>query len=214
MKLSKMYLLVLLIIFNANATKVAVIDSGYTKNQKTNMCDLGHRSFINDNLYDELGHGTNVIGIISKAKSNFCIISYKIFSKKTDNFMIPYYHALFNSFLEDVDIVNLSLSGFQADVLEFYLIEKLLKKGVTVIVAAGNNSKELVPNCNIFPACYKYHFQKFKNFIVVAASDLPKSNYGTITVYEKGRDQGSPKMSGSSQAAANYTKKYIESLIK
>ena len=72
------------IIANAE-NRVAVIDTGIIVNEKNApyLCKTGHRDFTGMGLYDEEGHGTEVVNyIIDNAKTkNFCIVMLKFYDK-------------------------------------------------------------------------------------------------------------------------------------
>jgi hypothetical protein len=83
-----------------------------------------------------------------------------------------------------------------------------------MVVAAGNEDISLDDRCVIYPACYLKQMREMKevvnvsNFIVVGAKDTGSSNTGlVVTVTAVGKNQGYPKMTGTSQATANFTGK-------
>lgn len=192
---------------------VLVIDTGYTKYVNKKMCKSGHKDFTKtSNNLDKLKHGTNVISIISKSTAKYCITSYKAFD--TGPSSIEYTKAIVSASFKKFDVVNLSIQGRGFDLLEKKAIERMLKKGTYVVVAAGNQGENLDKSCTIYPACYIKYFKKYKRFRVIGAKDLWLSNKGKlITDWELGKQQGKPLLSGTSQAAANYTKKLVDSLF-
>jgi hypothetical protein len=104
--------------------------------------------------------------------------------------------------------INISMSGFIYFESELNIIEKMASKGVKIAVAAGNNNIDLDFTCKVYPACYIKRLSKKSaiNFTVVGAKDVEVSNTGKlVTALEQGKDQGYPKMTGSSQATANFT---------
>ena len=86
-----------------------------------------------------------------------------------------------------------------------------------VIVAAGNESKDLSKDCSTYPACYRFNTPNF----YVASNCIDKknkvlhttSNYGgPVTDCEEGINvtAGNITMTGTSQAAALRTKRLLD----
>jgi subtilisin family serine protease len=191
-------------------TPVAVIDTGVSFAQKHLLCKNGNISYTST-LYDNHGHGTNVVGIIGSTmnKKKYCIISYKFYENGISGAQAikNISKALRNAIDRGVKIINLSLEGPQPVSVERKLIKEALDKGIIVVVAAGNDGINLDKKCKSYPACYKF---KHKNFIVVGAKDM-RLNFGSMIDYcEKGYRQGKPVLSGTSQATANFTKKLVK----
>lgn len=210
--------------FADNRTKVVVIDSGVSFKQSIEdyMCKNESKSFVNDSIYDQHGHGTNIISIISKQinPKTHCIISYKVWYPNISGI------SAVNGSIKalkltsqdlNVRFVNISMEGPQPNNMERFYIKRLLLRGVELTVAAGNgddNNKaiDLDKNCSAFPACYKKDL-KYSNFHVVTAS-LSSSNYGSI-VTDKffGYRVGTPAMSGTSQASAQKMEEILKSVV-
>lgn len=190
--------------------EIAVIDTGVGIHQKKYLCKNGSISWERT-AYDLNGHGSNVIELITKKMdtNKYCIVSYKFWdasykSEDTINFVNK---ALENAIKRKVAVINMSLYGAFYSTPEKKLIEKALDMGIAIVVAAGNDGYNLDVACISFPACYKF---SHKNFYVIGAKEEKFSNYGAVVdSYENGTKQGELKLSGTSQAAANFTAKLI-----
>jgi subtilisin family serine protease len=136
--------------------------------------------------------------------SKFCILAYKVVSKETNNILIT--KAVQMAISDGTKYINISLSGEGYFYTEYSAIYKAVNKGITVVVAAGNNGLDLTEDCKIYPACYKINSPRF---IVVGAFDVPESNRAGFLKLESGRNQGIPSMSGSSQAVPNHLVRII-----
>jgi subtilisin family serine protease len=178
------------------------------------MCKYGNLG--SNGWLDGHGHGSNVIGLIGEKidTNKTCIVSIKL---EVDGSKNPE-----KAIIEAMDMaeklkpvaVNISWAGAVSFESELKSIIRMISSGVKVVVAAGNEGISLDTYCGIYPACY---LQKMKdmnnvinisNFIVVGAKDTGSSNTGTVvTVTAIGKDQGYPKMTGTSQATANFTGK-------
>jgi hypothetical protein len=89
------------------------------------------------------------------------------------------------------------------DKLEYSYLSEIHKRGVKIVVAAGNNGMELKKGCNFYPACHKYFLH---NMIVIGNLHNRDSNYGEIIDYMiDGNRKGFPRMSGTSQSTAIFT---------
>lgn len=196
-------------------TPVVVIDSGvsYSQLKKPYMCENGVLSTTGDNGIDEHGHGTNIVSIISsKINKKYCIVSIKVYKKK-ETPMGAYISGLRLAVNLRPAFINISMDGDAGDFFETLYIQRALMYGAKVIVAAGNNSVNLDLNCRAFPTCVKKEiFSTYsKNMFTVGATDTGTSNYGMIVTHRlPGKDLGFPKMSGTSQAAANLTSRLVQ----
>lgn len=157
----KTLILLLVIIFlvslaEAKTLRVAVIDTGYS-GQTTRLCADGQFDFVFDSPTvgkDRVGHGTKVINAIERyaGKSAYCILAYRVFGD--ESFLPPVAVAVNYAVAHGATVINLSLEGPTASLEETTAISLALKRGVTVLVAAGNEGKNLDINCNVYPACY------------------------------------------------------------
>lgn len=134
-----------------DATKVAIIDSGIDIKHPGFKNIKKYISFIDNNLNDDLGHGTMIAGhiagrgIIEGLAKNSDLYIYKIMNlndKSTINLLIA---ALNQAIADKVDLINLSL-GFHIDPtllhtklineLE-YSIKKAVAQGIIIISSIG-----------------------------------------------------------------------------
>lgn len=211
----KIMFFTLFLFFNINSyaktIKIAVIDTGLSNSKGLQLCSNGHKSFIDDDLTDHIGHGTNIVHLIDKyAKgADYCFIILKFYP--TNNAVSSTIAALKHALTLDIDIINYSAGGKGSSLVEKELIRKLLNKGVIIVTASGNDGRDLDVNCNFFPACY------FNELIVVGNGDKKTgrnltSNYGKIVdIWVDGQNQsaGGHIMSGTSQSAAIVTGKIV-----
>jgi len=152
---------------DASEVRVGVLDTGI---------DVGHPDLENVEIsYDHpgttaediVGHGTHVAGTIAAATNNAvgiagvaqCAIhSWKIFGD------VPYkgeYYVDANLFADalraaadaGLSSLNLSIGGTRSSQTEQVLISRLLRNGVTVVAAMGNEYREGDPT--EYPAAYK-----------------------------------------------------------
>lgn len=202
-------------VFAESRHKIVVIDTGvsFSQSLRSYMCKGGKLSISGD-WRDEHGHGTNIIGLIGEkinAKKT-CIVSIKVDILKSKTLTADYVKATLMAEKLKPTAINMSLAGEFKDFTEFGSLVRMVNSGVKIIVASGNNSFNLDTQCVVYPACYlqimRYDRKSIKvnNFIVVGAKDLDRSNTGSVvTVFTEGKDQGTPKLSGTSQATANFT---------
>ncbi len=170
-------ILLLSLIVSAKTIKVAIIDTGVNDKIGLPLCLSGHKTFYGDDFDDEYGHGRYVAEIIKQQAKNvdYCMIIVKVFDKYLSNSLIKgieYVSTL------DVDFVNISGGGAASDINELKAINSMLKRGVIIVVAAGNGGKNLDVKCNYFPACYG------KDLVVVGQKKSKKSNYGKVVDIE------------------------------
>lgn len=227
----------------AEPLKVAVIDTGFgMKSSKgvigdtSKLCKDGHKDFSGENKFHEIngiklpldvnGHGTNIAGIISEQapEADFCIIVIKFYSEKNSG--SENLEASINSlkYFNEIkgDILNYSAGGPEFSQLECNEVEKLLNRGSKFFSAAGNNNKLLEKgkkDRDYYPAMYDDriivvgHHKHLGNGFIKA----PTSNYGPlVTVWELGSEISGNglKMTGTSQATAIVTAKYLSQLRK
>jgi len=208
------YILIVLLLINIgwseDRIKIGIIDSGISIVQAENpiLCRNGLKSFVPDSSgYDSHGHGTNIFGLVSSGldSKKYCIVSYKVWNYDiTARQSLQYtIKALKQANIDGLSYLNISMSGGGYEHKEFLELEKITHKTM-VIVASGNENRDLDNICDIYPACYGTILSK--NFYSVGAIDTESSNYGSIvTCYTKGLQMGTPVLSGTSQATAYFT---------
>ena len=212
--------------------RVAVIDTGfgYGGAVSSHLCPTGHWDFVgqNTNVADTNGHGTNIAGLIEQhaGDANFCIIVLRFYSpyitgtKNLENEI----NAMKRALALKVDFINISGGGPMSEPAELKVLGEILKKGIKVVVAAGNEKHDLNKECDYYPACYKSRVKKAlkKGLTVVGnlnknGSRAPSSNHGSVVnVWEVGENQTAYGLtnSGTSQATAVTTGKLIRSFRK
>jgi subtilisin family serine protease len=173
--------------------KIAIIDSGYDPTRATAplvTCKTGHYDYFTKtaNLAFQGEHGTRVASIVAnKLKEvDYCVVVYQV--STIPNAPLPMNSndladAINLAIAEQVDAINISAGGVGTQSsIERAALVTAANLGISVFVAAGNNSQNLDKDCNYYPACYK-----IKGVIVVGAQDYddPKqpanySNYGKI----------------------------------
>ena len=155
-------------------------------------------------------HGLNIVEIIGHKidQDQFCIVPLKVF-EADGQFLKSEYRAGLKRAINDPKTVavNLSMSGGPPSVEEFRLLDALARRGVKVVMSAGNDGIPLLPEfCIVFPACYAVHSQS-ENLIVVTDPNLEVANipffpHATAPGYRRGH---TVKASGTSQSAAEHT---------
>lgn len=180
---------------------VAVIDTGidpthpflkdnlYTVNGTSSSTNYGvdfSKSAKNRNQpIDTHGHGTHVSGIVKSVFPTVKILPLKYYDKAAsgkdnlDSTIAALKYAVDNN----VDVINYSGGGPEADFAELEILKKAEAKGILVIAAAGNEESNIDNKKNAyFPASYK-----LSNIITVTAYNeslqiLSSSNYGKESV--------------------------------
>jgi len=194
--------------------KVAVLDTGITQKMSRSkyMCKDGVRKTVSDvSVYDDVGHGSHVIAIIAKKldPTKHCIISIKVmkrFWRKRHEFWI--YDLVAGLKLAEklkVDYINMSLGGPEEDPAERIIIKRLRDKGVTITMAAGNDSRNLDKRCDYFPACYLLSGTHIVGNGTSLLRRSSMSNYGlVVTDWRDGNNvaAGIWVLSGTSQSSA------------
>lgn len=207
-------LIVLLFFVKCFAITVLEIDTGVDKSHERIA-----RHIKNTNIeIDANGHGTHIAGLIL---ANTCkeveLVSCKWYEVLNGDFN-KYLNCLKEAIKLKPDIINISSGGTNYNKEEFKLLTKLSDLNVIIVVAAGNNGKNLLMSGNdYYPAKYD-----IKNIIPVGNLDIDgqiniTSNYGlTKEVYEMGTQILStlPKenygiMSGTSMSAAIRTNRIL-----
>jgi hypothetical protein len=180
------YIAGLLVSIIANAeNRVAVIDTGINVNEKNApyLCKTGHKDFTGMGLYDDLGHGTQVVNyIIDNAKTkNFCVVMLKFYDPNLSvqrvvaNTVAAYLEAR----RQRIKLVNYSANGTSKSPEEEKFIQD--NQDMTFVVAAGNDGVNLDESPR-YPASYGLN-----NIIPVGALNKDGerqsiSNYGSLVL--------------------------------
>jgi len=163
--------------------RIAVIDTGLNVAAvNVKVCADSAKSFVsNEGPYSDLhGHGTEVTRIVSESIPKtipFCIIPIKV--GNATGFILPLHIAQGIDYAVEkkADVVNISISGSMYFEVEALAVRRALNKGVILVIAAGNNSKNLNTNCNAFPACYDPRIEVVGYF-------SPDSNHGKVVDFK------------------------------
>lgn len=142
-----------------NDVTVAVLDSGADTDHEflvdrlvpstVNLSTTGNKN----SCEDDYGHGTHVAGIIAdNTLSNVKIKPYKILNNEGNGSTSVIAVGIDLAVADGVDIINLSLSAEGENQMLTDSVNEATEKGVNVIVAAGNNRKDL-SKTYIGPAC-------------------------------------------------------------
>ena len=212
---------------NSKQIRVVVLDTGLDIDDprfKGHICPNESRDFTGKDLYDRYGHGTHIASLILKnaSTSNFCLIIVKWWIEENTRLknMDNYKKAVDYVVSLNPNIVNMSLSGTEEIDNEEHMIKSL--PNTKFIVSAGNDGKDQKVQLS-YPAALTF---QYRNVIVVGSLDVTgnrykSSNYGypnmrwrkgeNIDGYSVNRNL-TVKMSGTSQAAAQYTGEYIGNL--
>lgn len=200
--------------------KIAVIDTGVSvdKRIKPFLCKGGHMSLIDDNPLTDSHysrHGTNVAGLIADSldSTKECLLIIKFFGDNLkEDFFKKVRLSIQYATVQNVKFINMSLGGDGASDLEKLAILEALEKGIRIAVAAGNDRRNLDFKCYYYPACYRFNPSIFH---VVGSYTGNYSNIGKkITHLENGTNVGTPRMTGTSQATAIHTGKWVREVYK
>ncbi len=189
--------------------------------------DLHGWNFVDNNndVFDEVGHGTHVSGII-KRQFNIPKPGFKVASK-VSLMILKYYNPegknkdnLKNSNLAiqyankmQAQVINYSGGGNESNFEEMKVLKQSLLQKIIIVAAAGNNFSN-----SDFKKYYPANYP-FKNIISVAAANregelLPFSNYGkkSVDIAAPGKwvlstlpNNKYGVLSGTSQATAHVT---------
>lgn len=233
-------LLILLFCSNAYAQcidkpiRIAIVDSGFGyegRGKEANLCLDGHKDFSKGQVFyvvngikvplDLDDHGTNITGIIEgyarNANANYCIVVLKYYNRGSGSYnnLTATINA-FNYAREiGADYINYSSGGEWPDKDEELAVRKFLNGGGTMVVAAGNEGRNLdLPWNSYYPAQYD------KRIIVVGmlnkdGTNSKYSNYGNaVNRWEIGKEIAGYGliMSGTSQATAVATGKIVSKI--
>lgn len=226
-------------VLSAKKIRVAVIDSGINSTLvgESFLCQEGHRDFTGTSMHDSTGHGTHVSGLIDQhvkqifldnapisrllaAKAPYCQVVLKVFDPLAgSDGLSTTLNALRYAMDMGVDYINYSAGGSHYSLEEHLLVKNILDRGIVMVVAAGNNSRDIVVD-PYYPAALD------SRLIVVGNYDghgkrSPSSNFGSIvdaweigmgltSLYSKTLKSIS---SGTSQATAVHTGKLIRRRI-
>lgn len=136
--------------------KVAVIDTGLNLGDARfapHLCPTGHQDFTGTGLLDLDGHGTHIVGLITKnasVPSGYCIVILKYFSDQLSSKATQeaFVSALQEAVRQGVNIINMSGGGLELDERELLIMERAGAKTL-LIGAAGNEGEKR----RAYPGC-------------------------------------------------------------
>ena len=171
-------------VIQKNKVTVAVIDSGLNVSDIDKSRIVGGYSFTDsDWKTDENGHGTDITKVIlSNTFDNVSVMPLKIVSKDGTTNLESLLFAMRKAIDEQVNVINISLSGEGESKLLENLINEATSKNIIVNVAAGNDGSD---ENKFFPA-------NIKSAIAVGSLDKDNniasfSNHGTdVDIYVNG----------------------------
>ncbi|ELC8463948.1 S8 family peptidase [Clostridium perfringens] len=158
---------------NLSKIRIALIDSGVDMNHedlKSSLCEGYNFIDNNYNTDDDFGHGTRIAGVIAAEKNNWIgvagvasgskLVPLKVMNSSGRASIENVIKAVEWCIKNDIDIINLSI-GYQRkgknlifNNFDYYdkekdVIDKALKKGITIISSVGNHANEAMN----YPAC-------------------------------------------------------------
>lgn len=158
-----------------DAVRVAVIDSGIDPDHEifeNTVVEKGWNTIDGDsNMYDDVGHGTHMTGIIVTNAPNATIIPYKIAGADGGD-LSNVLEAFQMAMDAKADIINASFGVMERSYSLERMVQKAKQKGIIVVAAAGNNNSD----GPFYPA-------EYSESLAVAGVDgmgakMPKSNFG------------------------------------
>lgn len=147
-------------------TVVAVIDTGIDfghPDLKENADLAGSKTFVpgTTNAWDQNGHGTHVAGsiaangVVKGVGPNLTVRAYRVFGATGGAQQSWITDAIVSAANDGVEVINMSIGGWRwmahnldekgdsASMVAYHrAIQYAIKKGVTVVVSAGNDSKD------------------------------------------------------------------------
>lgn len=162
-------------------------------------------------------HGTHISGIVLKdtckeVKLHSCNYYYHTNTQTTSDLSTECFKRALNS---KIDYINYSSGGKEFLKEEKELIQKLLKRGVKIVTAAGNYGEN---RPDYFPAKYELSGMVIVGNLKQNGSKAFTSNYGFkdmvweigVDVYSTLPDGKFGYMTGSSQSTAKFTNKLLK----
>lgn len=219
-------LILLLSSFSLGQVKIGVIDGGLSDFNNVPLCiNVPSKDFTLHGFNDlPSQHGTNIVNVIINDlnvkqinRDKYCFVIAKTFKYDQGEVQTVGYIQALQYLLENkVDIVNLSIIGSEPMFAETNIIKKMLDNKITVVVASGNESKNLDEKCSSYPACID------DRLVVVGSIGKNNikskfSNFGNIIDYWEYGEKvtaGGVTLSGTSQATAKVTAKTVYNLLK
>ncbi|CYV79375.1 S8 family serine peptidase [Streptococcus suis] len=170
--------------------KIGIIDSGIDfSHPKLVNNVVNQNNYVNDNQTDELGHGTQVAGVINTLAPGVEMTSYKVMGAD-DGESLNVIKAIIDATNDDMDIINISLGSYKNftkqeekfTTIAFLRAIEYARRNQTIVVAsAGNESL----NLDTFSNNNMHVPGGLPSVITVATTDkrgkkADYSNYGSI----------------------------------
>lgn len=221
---------------SARPIKVLVIDTGVDASNFEIMNHIDKKDVdLHPNYYEDFhGHGTHIAGIVLKDTcSNVVVYSCKFMDsmlETDDERMTNEINCFKLALTNHMDVINFSGGGPSVDMKEHDVVRQVLNTGTYIITAVGNGGwnpdKRIIENGHslkkekYYPASYNYKYVYAVGALNEDGTIYKYSNYGFKGMYwERGVDIESTlpnnrrgMMSGSSQATAVYTNKYLKKI--
>lgn len=167
--------------------KVGIIDSGIDGNLKAlNLSKINGRSYIDNSmgLTDELGHGTQILGIINSMISNFSLNSYKVFNSFYGNS----YHvinAIYDAIRDGNEIINISFGNYQLNSKDNVIVQQFnnaINYGIeTGVIFTCSNGNEGIN----FQYSNYIHLPSSLKGVISASASTKDLNIADYSNYEK-----------------------------
>jgi len=161
---------------------VAVLDTGIDPNHELIKGSLVRfLDYSGTGKNDSHGHGTHVAGIIKSIFPKVKLVALKYYNPKYSGkqSLDATVKALQAAVDMNVDVINYSGGGPESSSAELAVLKEAERKGIIIVVAAGNESSNIDQKANAFyPAAYG-----LSNIISVSAHDeslklIKSSNWG------------------------------------
>lgn len=155
---------------------------------------------VSGNFTDDNGHGTFGFRLITQGlpsgeNTGIKVVPLKVFNKNGKGTLFSLVCALYHAIDNNANIINIS-AGYKgkASVVLENAIKEAKAKGIFIVTAAGNDSRNIDTKPHQFPA---YYAKDYDNVISVACADKngklhKESNYGTesVTIVAEGEEIG------------------------
>ena len=131
--------------------KIAVLDTGVDTDHPDLEITAG-KSFVDytSSYEDDNGHGTHVAGVIAAKDNDIGTVGIaheaslyiaKVLDENGDGYISSVIRALDWALAQDVDIVNLSMTGNTHSAALKAMIDKVYERGVLIVAASGNDGR-------------------------------------------------------------------------
>jgi serine protease len=207
---------------HADQVKIAIIDTGYSKEFTTydlKLCPSGHYDFYKNE--PKVGmttgpHGSHVGSVIAAELTDvdYCALIYQVGT--AEGITLPnIIRAIEKASDAGAVAINISIVGPAHLFAEKKVLQRASNKGIAIFAAAGNENSNLDSTCNSYPGCYQ-----IKNLYLVGAispdgtQKAVYSNYGSlIHLWYPGHFQSKyGVVQGTSFAAPRALSDYVRNL--